>query len=73
MLAQLAVAAQQFLFERDAAMLEADAQFGAALGEFGVELAFEGADLLDQHGNLRGHVRRSLGGTVAETRIAPPA
>ncbi len=52
--------AQQLFFERDAAVLEPDAQFGAALGEFGVELAFELADLLDQCGNLRGHRRYSL-------------
>src|SRR5450830_1255632 len=44
LLAQLPVAAQQLFFECDTAMLEADAQLCAALGELGVELAFEPAD-----------------------------
>ena len=56
LLAQLAMAAQQLFFEGDAAMLEADAQLGAALGELGVEFAFEGADPVDQRGDLRRHV-----------------
>jgi hypothetical protein len=47
-LAQLAMALQQFFLKCDTAMLQPDAQLGAALGELGVELDFEGVDFLDQ-------------------------
>jgi len=56
LLAQRAIAAQQFLLERDAAVFQADAQFGAALGEFGVEFAFQGLNFFDQRGDGRRHV-----------------
>ena len=41
------MAAQKFRFERDAAVLKADAQAGAAFGEFRVEFAFQRANSLD--------------------------
>ncbi len=34
-------------------MLKTDTQFGAALGELGIELAFKRMDFLDQRGDLR--------------------
>ena len=49
------MAPQQLLLEGDAAMLQPDAQFGAALGERGIDLAFEAADVVEQFGDLRRH------------------
>src|SRR5450830_1765039 len=66
LLAQLPVAAQQLFFECDTAMLEADAQLCAALGELGVELAFEPADFFDQLANLRRHFVAPRCESVAE-------
>jgi hypothetical protein len=52
---QFAVAAHQLFFESDAPVLQADPQFGAALGKFGVEFSFQRADLFAQRSNLRRH------------------
>ena len=68
------MAPQQLLLERDTAMLEADAQLGAALGKFRVELAFKGADFLDERGDLRRHgIAPSSSGSNGNPCITLPA